>query len=187
MEIGSKILELRKKNNLSQEDLAEKVGVTRQTISKWELSETSPDLKQAKILSKAFKVSLDELVDNDVKEILVEKVSNTEKLAGTINKVLKIIGILFIILVVVEIIAFILFAVIKKDVIESNVTEVEMTCSMDETEYLITVGSDGYFNCSNCNIEMQKELKDNYIDFSDIGFTQDNIMKYFENNNGNCE
>ena len=54
MEIGNKILELRKKNNLSQEALAEKIGVTRQTISKWELGETSPDIKQAKELSKVF-------------------------------------------------------------------------------------------------------------------------------------
>ena len=37
MNLGNKIVNLRKKNNLSQEELAEKVGVTRQTISKWEL------------------------------------------------------------------------------------------------------------------------------------------------------
>ena len=43
MKIGKKIMDLRKKNGLSQEELAEKVGVARQTISKWELGETSPD------------------------------------------------------------------------------------------------------------------------------------------------
>ena len=53
MEIGNKISELRKKNNLSQEALAEKIGVTRQTISKWELGETSPDIKQAKEIGRA--------------------------------------------------------------------------------------------------------------------------------------
>ena len=89
MEIGKKIMDLRKKNGLSQEELAEKVGVARQTISKWELGETSPDLKQSKELSKIFKVSLDELTDNDIKDILVEKTSNTEKLAGLILKLLK--------------------------------------------------------------------------------------------------
>ena len=97
MEIGNKIMELRKKNNLSQEDLAEKVGVARQTISKWELGETSPDLKQSKELSKIFNVSLDELVDNDIKDILIERTSNTEKLAGLIIKILKIIGIAFLV------------------------------------------------------------------------------------------
>lgn len=82
MNLGNKIMTLRKKNNLSQEDLAEKVGVTRQTISKWELEETTPDINQAKKLSMIFNISLDELVNNDVNSILIEKVSNTERLAG---------------------------------------------------------------------------------------------------------
>ena len=47
MEIGNKIMELRKKSGLTQEELAEKIGVARQTISKWELGETYPDIKQA--------------------------------------------------------------------------------------------------------------------------------------------
>ena len=78
MEIGNKIQELRKKKGISQEELAEKIGVARQTISKWELGETSPDLKQAKELSKIFKISLDELTNNDIKEVLIEKTSNKE-------------------------------------------------------------------------------------------------------------
>lgn len=44
MKIGNKILDLRKEHNMSQEQLAERMGVARQTISKWELGETSPDL-----------------------------------------------------------------------------------------------------------------------------------------------
>ena len=89
MNLGDKRSSLRKKNNFSQEDLADKVGVTRQTISKWELSETAPDINQAKTLSKIFNISLDELVCNDLNNLLVEKVSNTEKLAGIIIKILK--------------------------------------------------------------------------------------------------
>lgn len=73
MNLGNKIMTLRKKNNLSQEDLSEKVGVTRQTISKWELEETTPDINQAKKLSMIFNISLDELVNNDVNSILIEK------------------------------------------------------------------------------------------------------------------
>ena len=90
MELGKQIYELRKKANLSQEQLAEKVGVSRQTISKWELGETAPDIKQAQVLSQVFGVSLDELTGNDTKEVIYEKVSNTEKLAGLIIKVIKI-------------------------------------------------------------------------------------------------
>ena len=81
MDLGKKIFELRKKIGLSQEQLAEKLNVTRQTISKWELNETAPDIKQAKILSEIFQISLDELVDNDIEKTLVTKVSNVEKLA----------------------------------------------------------------------------------------------------------
>ena len=43
MDINNKIYELRKKHNYSQEQLAEKLNVTRQTITKWELNETTPD------------------------------------------------------------------------------------------------------------------------------------------------
>ena len=45
MNIGQNIMNLRKSAKLSQEQLAEKMGVTRQTISNWELNESSPDLK----------------------------------------------------------------------------------------------------------------------------------------------
>ena len=111
MELGEKILELRKKMNFSQEELAEKVNVTRQTISKWELGETCPDIKQAKELSKIFSISLDEMVGNDISEVVVEKVSNTEKLAGLILRVLRYLGIILVCLVVVDVVAFIIFLV----------------------------------------------------------------------------
>ena len=58
MNLGNKIVSLRKKNNLSQEELAEKVGVARQTISKWEIGDTTPDINQVKIISKIFKEHL---------------------------------------------------------------------------------------------------------------------------------
>jgi len=64
MTIGEKIVELRKKSNYTQEKLANKIGVSRQTVSSWESNITSPDLNQAKIISEIFKVSLDNLTDN---------------------------------------------------------------------------------------------------------------------------
>lgn len=111
MEFGNKLLELRKKENLSQEALAEKLNVTRQTISKWELNETSPDLKQALLISKLFNISLDELVNND-RSYIIEKISNTERLAGLVLKVLKWIGICFLVLLIIDIITFIFFILI---------------------------------------------------------------------------
>lgn len=66
MGIGEKIIELRKKYNLTQEKLAEKIGVSRQTLSNWESNITSPDLKQAGLLSKNLKISIDELANNNL-------------------------------------------------------------------------------------------------------------------------
>lgn len=98
MSLGKNILNLRKVNGLSQEQLGEKINVTRQTISNWELDETTPNPDQLKLLSKVLKVSIDELLNNDINDILVEKVSNTEKLAGMGIKAIKFIGIVFVIL-----------------------------------------------------------------------------------------
>ena len=109
MDLGKKILELRKKENLSQEQLAEKMNVTRQTISKWELNETTPDIKQAKELSKLFKISLDELTENDMTTLVMQKVSNTEKIAGLVLKVSKWLGVCFLVTLVIDIISFIIF------------------------------------------------------------------------------
>ncbi len=79
MGLGNSIFEARKRSGLSQEDAAERLGVSRQTISKWELDETLPDIRQAKRLSVLYRVTLDELVDFDleVKEIqeAIERVS----------------------------------------------------------------------------------------------------------------
>ena len=59
---AKKILELRLKRNLSQSDLADKLGVSRQAISKWERDEGLPDLYNIRRLADIFKVSVDELV-----------------------------------------------------------------------------------------------------------------------------
>ena len=87
MALGQNILELRKKNGLSQEQLGEKVNVTRQTISNWELEETAPNSEQLKLLSKALNVSVDDLIDNDLQNVVLSKVKMTEKQTRTIKKI----------------------------------------------------------------------------------------------------
>ncbi len=59
MKLGENIFKLRKEYNLSQEQLAEKINVTRQTISNWELGETAPNPEQLKLLSKELNISID--------------------------------------------------------------------------------------------------------------------------------
>lgn len=71
MSLGKNLFNARKKCGLSQEEVAERLGVSRQTISKWELDETLPDICQSKKLANLYGLSLDELIefDIDVKEI----------------------------------------------------------------------------------------------------------------------
>ena len=71
MSLGNHLAQARKKAGLSQEAVAEKLGVSRQTISKWETDETVPDIYQSKTLAKIYHLSLDELIefDVDLKEI----------------------------------------------------------------------------------------------------------------------
>lgn len=82
MRLGNNLFQARKKTGLSQETVAEKLGVSRQTISKWETDETVPDIYQAKKLAKLYNLSLDELIefDTNVKEIEdIIKNTNEEK------------------------------------------------------------------------------------------------------------
>ena len=65
MQLGNNIYKSRKEKGLSQEKLAEKINVTRQTISNWELGETSPNPEQLILLSKSLNISIDELVGNE--------------------------------------------------------------------------------------------------------------------------
>ena len=71
MGLGNHLFHARKKKGLSQEEVAEKLGISRQTVSKWETDETLPDICQSKRLAVLYGLSLDELVefDIDVKEI----------------------------------------------------------------------------------------------------------------------
>lgn len=62
IEIANRLYEFRKKHHLSQEELAEKIGVSRQAVSKWERAEASPDTDNLILLAKVYGVTLDELL-----------------------------------------------------------------------------------------------------------------------------
>lgn len=83
MNFGEKLIELRKKAGLSQEQLAENLNVTRQTVSKWELGQSKPDMDKLTQMSIVFNISIDDLI-NDTK--LDNKVSNQEKTKKKSNR-----------------------------------------------------------------------------------------------------
>jgi Predicted transcriptional regulators len=66
MDFGQKLKEIRKNEGLSQEQLAEKIGVSRQAITKWETGRGLPDIENMMILAEIFKTTLDELVSQDM-------------------------------------------------------------------------------------------------------------------------
>lgn len=88
MNLGDHIQQARKKAQLSQEKLGDMVGVTRQTISNWELNITTPDANQLLALSKALQVSMDALMDNDLQHLLEQKVTVVEAKVNKNNTLL---------------------------------------------------------------------------------------------------
>lgn len=87
MNLGNSLFHARKKSEFSQEEVAEKIDVSRQTLSKWETNETIPDIYQAKKLGQIYHVSLDELIefDMDINEIheMIEK--HNDKVSEKVN------------------------------------------------------------------------------------------------------
>ncbi len=105
MEVGTQIKKYRSNMGISQEELAEKVYVSRQTVSNWETGKNYPDIHSVLLLSSVFSVSLDQLIKGDV-EIMKKEIKETE-----IKKLNKYGGIyaVFLILTVISLVPFIAF------------------------------------------------------------------------------
>ena len=114
MTIAEKIKQLRKDNSMTQEDLAEKLKVSRQTISKWETSLTIPDADNIVAISKLFNITTDELLDYRVETVQKKK-----------QFIMDMAVLLF------GIIGFIVFAILL------------MTNQIDETSSVITINGYG--------------------------------------------
>ncbi len=76
-EIGTQIRKYRTEMELSQEELAERVYVTRQTVSNWETGKSYPDVHSLLLLGSLFNVSLDRLIKGDI-ELMKQEISNAE-------------------------------------------------------------------------------------------------------------
>ena len=105
MEVGAHIKKYRMNMGISQEELAEKVYVSRQTVSNWETEKNYPDIHSILLLSSVFNVSLDQLIKGDI-EIMKKEIKETE-----IKKLNKIGGIyaVFLILTVITLVPFLAF------------------------------------------------------------------------------
>lgn len=125
MKFNEKLIKLRKEAGFSQEELGNKLNVARQTISKWELGETTPEMDKLIKISEIFNVTLDELIKE---ESINEKINNTnsQKLAGMVIKILKGLGIFLITLLIISILLIIIGLISFNEASESNTTVVEI-------------------------------------------------------------
>lgn len=121
MEFNNRLYELRKQKGISQEELAGKLNVSRQTVSKWELGESTPDMEKLVAMSDFFEISLDELVLGKEPAMANEQnpragfpsnikpVTFSESTKRNIKKGLKIAAIFFGVLVVIDVISAIIY------------------------------------------------------------------------------
>lgn len=211
MELGSKICKLRKSANISQEQLAEKLNVTRQTISNWELGQTTPDIIQAKQIAKIFSIGLDELTDNDIKDILIEKISNTEKMATTTMKILKFLCITIICFLIV-VISINIMSCINNSRKQTQEQEYQQYKTSTQTkQFYFTVDDEKYsymirydedykptgdafalISAYNIGTDLKYETHSKYIlesfdEYNDARERIKDLKQYFENNGGTWE
>ncbi len=93
MELGEKLKAYRKNAQLSQDELADRIYVSRQTISNWENNKTYPDVSSLVLLSEVFQISLDKLIKGDIdmmKEVIQKEEISKMKHYGTIYAILLI-------------------------------------------------------------------------------------------------
>lgn len=141
MKFNEKLIELRKATGFSQEELANKLNVARQTVSKWELGETTPEMDKLVKLSEIFNVTLDELIkdenDNDNQKNSDNKIksTNSQKLAGMVIKILKGLGILLLVLLIISIFLMIIGLVsFNRISVDSTVVEVQEETNVEFKE-----------------------------------------------------
>lgn len=186
--IGKKLVSLRKQKGLSQEDVANRLNVSRQTISNWENEQVLPTIDKAKELSKLYNVSIDELLDNEINNKEYKIGSNTEKIAGIIILMFKIgllIGFCFLIILFI-------FVLVRNHNInkESNYRGFYMNCYIGEQHYYFSYHESGQadYGCEsyNCNQNIFDDVSN--ILFTDSTFEnkKDQVKNYFVNNDGIC-
>ena len=121
MEFNNKLYDLRKQKGFSQEELANRLNVSRQTVSKWEVGDSTPDLEKLVAISDLFEISLDELVLDKAAGSSEETSSKSEVLSELKEKLLtdenkkrakkgfKIAGIVFGVLVLADVISMVVY------------------------------------------------------------------------------
>ena len=187
MKFKDKLKMLREKNNMSQKDLAEKLGVTEGTISDWELGQVKPDMDNLIDIGKIFDISIDKLI---IEEEGTEKRKRRSHSKEKDRNWVKIIATLLVVLVMIAVIVKFCFTVISFN----ELIEKEEDKSMGGTKNRISVFFELFFDFSGketkkmkgnkekSNSEKYQEFIDLIKDGNDDGINSDNetIKKFRE-------
>ena len=199
MNFGNRLLNLRKKKNISQETLADKIGVTRQTISNWEMNITTPSIVDLINIANVLEINYNELLDES--NIKKENENNKEKDinsdARTVLKIFKIIGIIFIMGIIVTLI---LLTISKVNYDTTNVIGGNsIRCIYNDSSYIYNIDYNKKHQVVKVEIngqEFEKNMNDKWIDelnsfVTSKKITNSNtlisyIIQKYKENNGHC-
>ena len=166
MKFNEKLIKLRKEKGLSQEELGYKLNVTRQTVSKWELGQTTPEMDKLLELSKMFGISVDELLDN-TKEI--ESQTGKNKANKSRKKTI-------IIVISVALVIFILLGILGMKIAKNLFNNVQDK-SKEGTEMVLDVYETGLNLINQTQEEAEREQEEKVNQFNQLS---DQLNKEFE-------
>ena len=154
MSVGSQIKQRRTELNMSQEILAEKIGVSRSAISNWEIERNYPDLQLIVSLSDVLEIPLDTLLKGDT--VVVDKITADTTTRKRLTKKLKIAYVIILILIILSIFAF--YKTRWLDI--SSAKQIESVRFDGEDTFTIKT-----------NLSIYRSLGAFYIDYADYGET----------------
>lgn len=175
MMFGDNLKRLRKSKNLSQEVLAEKIGVSRQSVSKWETGEAYPEMNNILILCNIFHCKINDLVndsltdldalDEDIKMSVVKLKKDQQKkmklISKTIYLIARICRILVIVCIPIIISSMILLGVVtsKLKIVDNGINNEEISFNIMKDSVVIGENSDGMFVKVNDKLETINDIK----------------------------
>lgn len=186
--IGKFIKEMRKNKNLTQEELAEKLGVNNRTVSRWENGKNMPDISLYKPLCEVLGISIEELVNGEltnkknisysVEKAIINTVSSSKKEKSKMSKIIKFLSVLVIVTTI-----FVVFVVVyykKKypridiynlDIIKSEESKLNEELTLNMLDYKIWfygIESLEINDVNNNYFDLKTALKYNQISIQDV-------------------
>ena len=171
MKLNEKIIEIRKKNGLSQEEFGEKINVSRQAVSKWESEQAKPDIDKIKEIAKNFNLSFDYLLNDEIDEEIQQESKKQRKIS--FKKWLNVIGIILTIYLLISIYKFITLYRIYK--IADSFSENNYWMNQ---EFVMPNGSTIRRDVTKIGDKQIEEMYNNSIDTVNLKDEYDNIMPY---------